>query len=76
MLLGLGGGVGGVVPGNGAAAPGNTVAAADGNGAAAPGNMVAGADGRARWRLVWAAAFLFFPGTDSIETLVVFEEVV
>jgi hypothetical protein len=27
-----------------------------------------------RWRLVSATAFLFFPGTDSIETLAVFEE--
>lgn len=32
--------------------------------------------GTAKWRLVEAQAFLFFPGTDSIETLAVFEEVV
>ena len=31
---------------------------------------------QARWRLVDGRAFLFFPGTDSIETLAVFEEVV
>jgi len=31
--------------------------------------------GRAKWRLVSASAHLFFPGTDSIETLCVFEEV-
>lgn len=30
----------------------------------------------AKWRLLSATAFLFFPGTDAIETLAVFEEVV
>lgn len=35
---------------------------------------VSAGDSRPRWRLVSATAFLFFPGTDSIETLAVFEE--
>jgi hypothetical protein len=31
--------------------------------------------GSGRWRLAHAEAFLFFPGTDSLETLAVFDRV-